>query len=58
MFRKMDHNAEPTFRITFGLLGFIKPMFDRGFKVVFFNFGQDITGVKGEISSLNLFEID
>ena len=44
--------------LTLGPFGFIKPIFDRGFKVVFFNLGQNITEVKREISSLNLFDIN
>ena len=54
----MDHNAKPTFRITLGPLGFIKPIFNRCLEVVFLNLGQDTAGVKREIGSLNLFEID
>jgi len=48
----MDHDTNTRFRISFGFLVLIKSIFDRSLEVVLFNFGRDIRGIEGKISSL------
>ena len=44
-FGKVDNYAQPTIWVSFGGLGLIKSILNRGLKVIFFNLSQKGTGV-------------